>query len=368
MKQFFSFIQKEFAHVFRDRKTLAMLFGFPIVQIILFGFALTNEIKNASIIVVDNAKDVASKQIIDKMEGSKFFSVQKTLMTPSQIDAAFKEGKAKLAVVFPADFNNDLLHLNKASVQVIADASDPNTATQLTNYITTIIGEYQAQLSPTMSVPYSIQPEVRMLYNPDLKGAPNFVPGVMAMVLLLVCVMMTSVSIVREKEMGTMEILLVSPVKPLLVIIAKAIPYLVLSIVNLCVILLLSVYALDVPIKGSVLLLFIESTLLIVTALALGLFISTVTSSQQSAMFASMLGMMLPTMLLSGYLFPIENMPVVLQVISNIVPARWYYVIVKAVMLKGLGFASIWKETLILAGMAVFFTALSLRNFKIRLE
>ena len=345
-----------------------MLFGFPIVQIILFGFALTNEIKNASIIVVDNAKDVASKQIIDKMEGSKFFSVQKTLMTPSQIDAAFKEGKAKLAVVFPADFNNDLLHLNKASVQVIADASDPNTATQLTNYITTIIGEYQAQLSPTMSVPYSIQPEVRMLYNPDLKGAPNFVPGVMAMVLLLVCVMMTSVSIVREKEMGTMEILLVSPVKPLLVIIAKAIPYLVLSIVNLCVILLLSVYALDVPIKGSVLLLFIESTLLIVTALALGLFISTVTSSQQSAMFASMLGMMLPTMLLSGYLFPIENMPVVLQVISNIVPARWYYVIVKAVMLKGLGFASIWKETLILAGMAVFFTALSLRNFKIRLE
>jgi len=345
-----------------------MLFGFPIVQIVLFGFALTNEIKNASIIVVDNAKDVTSKQIIDKMEGSKFFSVQKTLMTPSQIDAAFKEGKAKLAVVFPANFNNDLLHLNKASVQVIADASDPNTATQLTNYITTIISDYQAQLSPTMSVPYSIQPEVRMLYNPDLKGAPNFVPGVMAMVLLLVCVMMTSVSIVREKEMGTMEILLVSPVKPLLVIIAKAIPYLVLSIVNLCVILLLSVYALDVPIKGSVLLLFGESILLIVTALALGLFISTITSSQQSAMFASMLGMMLPTMLLSGYLFPIENMPVVLQVISNIVPARWYYVIVKAVMLKGLGFASIWKETIILAGMAVFFTALSLRNFKIRLE
>ena len=368
MKQLLSFVKKEFSHVWRDPKTLVMLFGFPIVQIVLFGFALTNEIKNAKIAIVDNAHDIASQQIIDKIQGSNFFSVQQTLKSPSDIDAAFKEGKIKLAVVFPENFNTDLLHTNKASIQVIADASDPNTATTLTNYITTIVADYQAQLSPTMGVPYVIAPEVRMLYNPDLKGAPNFVPGVMAMVLLLVCVMMTSVSIVREKEMGTMEILLVSPVKPLMVIVAKAIPYLVLSMVNLCVILLLSVYALDVPIKGSVLLLFGESILLILTALALGLFISTITSSQQSAMFASMLGMMLPTMLLSGYMFPIENMPVVLQVISNIVPARWYYVIVKAVMLKGLGFASVWKETLILAFMALFFTGLSLRNFKIRLE
>lgn len=368
MKQFLSFIKKEFAHVFRDRKTLIMLFGFPIVQIVLFGFALTNELKNANIVVVDNAHDLASQQIIEKLEGSKFFHVQKELMTPSAIDAAFKEGKIKLAVVFPVNFYTDLMHLNKASIQVIADASDPNTAQTLTNYITSIVGDYQAQLSPTTQVPYTIQPEVRMLYNPDLKGAPNFVPGVMAMVLLLVCVMMTSVSIVREKEMGTMEILLVSPMKPLMVILAKAVPYLVLSIINLCVILILSVYALNLPIKGSLILLFAESILLIITALALGLLISTITSSQQSAMFASMLGMMLPTMLLSGYLFPIENMPIALQLISNIVPARWYYIIVKAVMLKGLGFSFVWKETLILAGMAVFFTALSLRNFKIRLE
>lgn len=369
MKQLLSFVKKEFSHVFRDPKTLVMLFGLPVIQIVLFGFALTNEIKNANIVVVDNAKDLASQQIINKMEGSKFFHVQKALMTPSQIDAAFKEGTIKLAVVFPNNFNNDLLHLNKATIQVIADASDPNTSVTLTNYVNSIVAAYQAQLSPTSAIPpYTIQPEVRMLYNPDLKGAPNFVPGVMAMVLLLVCVMMTSVSIVREKEMGTMEILLVSPVKPLMVIVAKAIPYLILSIVNLSAILLLSVYALDLPIKGSVTLLFGESILLILTALSLGLLISTVTASQQGAMFASMLGMMLPTMLLSGYMFPIENMPVVLRLISNIVPARWYYVIVKDVMLKGLGFASIWKETLILAGMTIFFTVLSLRNFKIRLE
>ncbi len=368
MKQLLSFIKKEFYQVFRDQKTLVMLFGMPIAQIILFGFALTNEIKNANIVVVDNAKDIASQQIINKIEGSKFFNVQKTLMNPAQIDAAFKTGKIKLAVVFPANFNTDLLHLNKTSLQVIADASDPNTATTLTSYITSIVNDYQSQLSQNSSLPYSIHPEVRMLYNPDLRGAPNFVPGVMAMVLLLVCVMMTSVSIVREKELGTMEILLVSPIKPVLIIIAKAIPYLLLSLVNLGAILLLSVYALDLPVKGSILLLVLESTLLIMTSLSLGLLISTITSSQQSAMFASMLGMMLPTMLLSGYLFPIENMPIVLQVISNIVPARWYYIIVKDIMLKGLGFSYIWKETTILIGMTLFFLLIALRNFKIRLE
>src|SRR4051812_17689632 len=244
MKQLLSFVKKEFYQVFRDRKTLLMLFGLPIIQIVLFGFALTNEIKNANIAVVDNAKDLASQQIIRKMEGSKFFSIEKTLMDPSQIDAAFKSGKIKLAIVFPPNFNSNLLHLNKASVQVIADASDPNTAVTLTNYFSSIVADYQGQLSRSASMPYMIRPEVRMLYNPDLRGAPNFVPGTMAMVLLLVCVMMTSVSIVREKELGTMEILLVSPVKPLMVIVSKAIPYLILSWVNLAAILLLSVYAL----------------------------------------------------------------------------------------------------------------------------
>ena len=368
MKQLFSFIKKEFYQVFRDPKSLVMLFGMPIIQIVLFGFALTNEIKNANIVVVDNAKDIASQQIINKIQGSRFFNVQKTLMLPSQIDAAFKEGKIKLALVFPSNFNNDLMHLNKSSLQIIADASDPNTSLTLSGYITAIVADYQMQFAQRRSVPYLIKPEVRMLYNPDLRGAPNFVPGVMAMVLLLVCVMMTSVSIVREKEMGTMEILLVSPVKPLMVIISKAIPYLILSLINLTAILLLSVYALELPIKGSILLLAGESTLLIITALSLGLLVSTATSSQQAAMFISFIGMMLPTLLLSGYMFPIENMPVGLQLFSNIVPAKWYYIIVKAIMLKGLGFASIWKETLILFGMTIFFLIVALRKFKIRLE
>jgi ABC-2 type transport system permease protein len=206
-----------------------------------------------------------------------------------------------------------------------------------------------------------------MLYNPQLKGAHNFVPGVMALVLMLVCVMMTSISIVKEKELGTMEILLVSPVQPVTIILSKFVPYLVLSLVNVVTILLLSVFLLGLPVHGSVLLLFLESFLFIVTSLSLGLLISTITASQQTAMLISMMGLMLPTMLFSGFMFPIENMPLPLQVISNAVPAKWYYIIVKSVMIKGLDFDAIWKETAVLFTMTLVLTAASLKKFKIRL-
>lgn len=367
MKQFLSFVRKEFYHVFRDKKTLLMLFGLPIVQILLFGFALTNEIKNSKIVICDYAKDEATQQIINKIEASPNFDIQKTLLSYRQIEETFKAGDIKLAIIFPANFNNDLSHLHQAQVQIIADASDPNTANTLTNYSTAIIMNYQQELMKNNAVPFRIVPEIRMLYNPELKGATNFVPGVMALVLMLVCVMMTSVSIVREKENGTMEVLLVSPFNPFLVIIAKAIPYLLLSIVNLSVILILSVTLLDMPINGSILLLFAESILLIITALSLGLLISNVAQSQQAAMLISMMGMLVPTMLFTGFMFPIENMPVPLQVISNLIPSKWYYTIIKSIMIKGLGFSAIWKETLVLLGMTCFLLVVSFKKFKIRL-
>jgi ABC-2 type transport system permease protein len=367
MKQFFTFVRKEFAHVFRDRKTLLMLFGLPIVQIVLFGFALTNEVKNARIAVVDYAHDNTSREITDRIQASRYFDVEKLVLSQSQIEKTFREGKVKLVIVFPPSFGAELLHQNKAQIQVLADASDPNTATTLTNYISGIIADYQSSLLTNQSSPIRISTEVKMLYNPELQGQHNFVPGVMALVLMLICVMMTSISIVREKELGTMEILLVSPFRPLLVIISKAVPYFILSLVNLSVILILSVYLLDLPVKGSVVLLVAISMLFIITALSLGLLISTRAQSQQTAMMMSMMGMLLPTMLFTGFMFPIENMPVALQVISNAIPARWYYIIVKAIMIKGQGFASIWKETLILLGMTLFFLAVSFRNFKTRL-
>ena len=351
----------------RDRKTLLILFGMPIMQILIFGFALTNEVKNARIVVVDYARDEASRQIIAKIEASRYFEISRSLASQQQIHQAFREGDIKMAVIFPLNFQQELLHQQQAQVRIITDASDPNTANQLSNYVSAIIRDYQEELSQAQQLPYRILPQTRMLYNPQLKGAHNFVPGVMALVLMLVCVMMTAISIVKEKETGTMEILLVSPFKPILVIVSKAVPYLILSLVNVTTILLLSVFVLDLPVNGSVLLLFAESTLFIITCLTLGIFISIKTSSQQVAMLISLMGMLLPTILFSGFMFPIENMPLPLQLLSNAVPAKWFYIIVKSIMIKGLGFAAIWKETLILAGITGLLLAVSLKSFKIRL-
>jgi ABC-2 type transport system permease protein len=368
MKQFLIFIRKEFAHVLRDRKTLLILFGMPVVQILIFGFALTSEVKDARIVIMDQAQDAASRQIISKIEASRYFEVDKTVRSNQEMKEALKQGDIRLAVIFPTNFNYDLVHQNDARIQVIADATDPNNATTLTSYISSIIQDYQADFNKTNNIPYRIVPEIRFLYNPELKGAPNYVPGVMALVLMLVCVMMTAVSIVKEKETGTMEILLVSPFSPLKVIVAKAVPYLILSLVNVVSILLLSVFVLDLPVNGSILLLFAESTLFIITCLVIGIFISVKTNTMQVAMLISLMGMMLPTILFSGFMFPIENMPVPLQVISNVIPAKWYYIIVKDIMIKGLGFSAIWKETLILAGITIVMLVISLKSFKIRLS
>ncbi len=367
MKQFFSFVKKEFYHILRDNQTLFILVGMPIVQIILFGFALTNEVKNSKIAVLDMSKDEVTAQIINKLNASRYFEVDKTIYYYTSVEKIFKQGSIKMAVIFPAHFAEDLRHLNKASVQFIADATDPNVANQLTNYASAIIFDYQTLLNKTQQIPYTIHTEVRMLYNPELNSSYSFVPGLMAMVLLLVCTMMTSIAIVKEKELGTMEVILVSPLKPFNVVLAKAVPYLILSMINVASILLLSVFVLDVPIRGSLLLLLAESTLFTITCLSLGLLISTITESQQAAMLGSMMGMFLPTILFSGFMFPIENMPVPLQIISNIVPSKWFYNIVKAIMIKGVGFTAVWKETLILLGMTTLLLSISIAKFKIRL-
>ncbi|MFN8243620.1 MAG: ABC transporter permease [Ferruginibacter sp.] len=367
MRQFFSFVKKEFFHIWRDRSTLIILLGMPVVQIIIFGFALTNEVKNSRVAVLDQSKDEQTSTLIAQLDASRYFDIEKNLTDFHQVDAEFKKGKIKLAIVFPAGFGNGLQHFNTAQVQLIADASDPNVANTLTNYATAIIMDYQNRLTANRKLPYTISTEMHMLYNPQLKGAFNFVPGVMAMVLLLVCTMMTAITIVREKEMGTMEIMLVSPMRPQVVVLAKAVPYLLLSIINISTILLLSVYVLEVPINGNIFLLVAESILFTLVSLSLGLLISAAAGSQQTAMFISLIGMFLPTLMLSGFMFPIENMPLPLRVASHIVPARWYYSIVRSVMIKGVGLQAILKETLILTGMLIFFLTLAIKRFKIRL-
>jgi len=367
MKQFFSFVKKEFYHILRDKRTMFILLGMPIVQILIFGFALTNEVKDSKFAVLDMAKDASSASLIQQISASRYFDLQSNLTSYNDIQQEFKKGKIKLVVVIPQNFANDIQHFNKAQVQLVADASDPNVASTLVTYATAVIMDFQDRLLQEQKLPYTIETQTRMLYNPQLKGAYNFVPGVMAMVLLLVCTLMTAITIVREKEMGTMEVMLVSPLQPMKIVTAKAVPYLLLSIVNIISILLLSVFVLDVPIRGSIPLLMGESILFTLVALSLGLLISASTDSQQTAMFIALVGMFLPTVMFSGFMFPVENMPKPLQVISNIVPAKWFFIIVRSVMIKGVGFSAVWKETLILCGMLIFLLGMAIRNFKIRL-
>lgn len=367
MKQLFAFIRKEFYHVFRDKRTLLILFGLPIVQITLFGFALSSEVKNIGIAVLDNARDVQSQQIVNKIQSSEYFHVKEPARNYKDIERRFREGEIKCALLFPQNFGSDIYKPEGAQIQIIADASDPNTATTVTNYLNAIISSYQQELNSTAKLSYQIVPEMRQLYNEEQNGSLNFIPGVIALIFMIVSTALTSVAVVREKELGTMEILLVSPFKPILVLIAKAIPYLVLSLIDFIIILVLAVFFLDVEIRGSLVLIFAESILFIITCLSLGLLISNVTNSQQTAMLVSMMGMMMPTMLLTGFMFPLENMPVAFQWASHIVPSKYYYSIIKAVMLKGLDFSYVWKETLILAGMAAGLLFIALRNFKIRL-
>ena len=368
MKQLLAFIRKEFYHVFRDRRTLLILFGLPIVQIVLFGFALSSEVKNIGIAIQDNAHDINTMEICNRIRSSAYFQLRDPVVSYNDIEERFKTGSIKCAVIFPVNFGRDLYEKGGAEIQIIADGSDPNIATIVTNYLTAIIRQYQRDLNGGNATAYQIVPELRQLYNPEQNGSLNFIPGVIALIFMIVSTALTSVAIVREKEMGTMEILLVSPFKPIMVLIAKAIPYLVLSLINFIIILLLAVFLLHVEIRGSLLLIFAESILFIITCLSLGLLISNVTDSQQTAMLLSMMGMMLPTLLLTGFMFPLENMPWIFQVISNVVPSKYYYAIVKAVMLKGLGFGYVWKDTLVLVGMSAVLMTIALKRFKIRLQ
>lgn len=346
---------------------MLVLIGLPIVQMLIFGFAITNETRNAKIAVLDNSKDEATQNIISRIESSSYFDVDRTLTSNNQIEEAFKSGRIKIALVFSPNFQNDLLHTNKTQVQIIADATDPNQATTLSNYISAFITDYQNELNQNKKLPYNINTELKMLYNPQLKGEYASVPGVMGMVLLLISAMMTSISIVREKELGTMEVLLVSPVKPAVVVVSKVIPYFVVSLTNVITILLVSVFVLGMPIRGSIILLSLIIILYVFCALSLGILISTVANTQQAAMIISLLGLMLPVVMLSGYAFPISNMPMILQVLSNLIPAKWFIAMIKSVMIKGLGVSAILSELAVLSGMTLFFLLLSVKRFKVRL-
>jgi ABC-2 type transport system permease protein len=369
MKRFFGFVRKEFLHIFRDYRTLAILFGIPAAQILIFGFAVSTDLSNAGVAILDLSKDETTRRLSDKIISSGFFAKTNELLNYTEIDNEFKKGRTKAVFIFEKDFSSRLLKEGKADVSIIADGSEPNTATLVTNYSMAIINDFNRELNQS-SIEKSllIRPEVKMLYNPELKSHFMFVPGVITLILILICALMTSVTITREKEFGTMEVLLVSPLRPLQIILGKVTPYFFLSFINVILILILSWLVFGLPVKGSIILLLLESMLYILMSLSLGILISTVSTTMQQAIFISLIGLMLPTILLSGFIFPIENMPKAYDYVSSILPPRYFITIIKNIMIKGTGIIFIWKETLILILMTILFIGLSVRKFKIRLD
>jgi ABC-2 type transport system permease protein len=369
MKRFFGFVKKEFLHIFRDPRTMIILFGIPAIQILLFGFVVSTELQNARVAFLDLSKDEMTQKISDKICSSGFFTRSENLLNINDVDKVLRGSETKAVIIFEKNFGSKLVSEGKATVSIITDGSEPNMATMITNYVTAIITDFNREIAGiSAAVPILVQPEVRMFYNPTLAGEYMFVPGVITLIMILICALMTSVTITREKEFGTMEVLLVSPLRPVQIILGKVIPYFILSFIDVIMILLLSWLVFELPVKGSLILLLAESMLYIFMSLSLGILISTVSKTMRQAIFISFVGMMLPTILLSGFIFPIENMPKGYAWVSAILPPQYFIMIIKNIMIKGTGFLYVWKQTLILIAFTTTFIFLSIRNFKIRLQ
>lgn len=370
IRQLGIFIWKEVRHILRDRRSLIILIGLPVAQVLLFGFAITNEVGLSGMVVYDPSGSDAAQRLVKKMESTGYFQTLEWVSSTEEFQESFQRTKAKVALQIPADFPQPLLRGEPTTIQVVADATDPNTATTLISYARAVIFQFQQEeLGRTtgQDLPLRINTETRMLYNPTLASVSLFVPGVMTVILLLVSALMTSIALTREKENGNMELLLVSPLRPGLIILGKVIPYIALSLGITIIILVLSIWVFNMPIRGNILLLFLECGLFVLTALSLGILISTRTETQQVAMMISLVALMMPTILLSGFIFPIESMPVILQWVSHVIPAKWFIIILRSVMLQGNGLEVVWFENLVLVGMTLFFLLVSIRNFNIRL-
>lgn len=364
MNQFISFVIKETKHIVRDRRTMLILFGMPVVMMLIFGFAITTDVRNVKVTVVTAVMNPRIQQVVQRIDASEYFVVTHTVSNTQEAKQLLADHQADMAIVFSNDFANER-YSEQASVQFLVDYTDPNMAEQRVSYIQQIIMD---ELRSQQTTEQQAIANTKLLYNPQMKSAYNFVPGIMGMLLMLICAMMTSVSIVREKERGTMEVLLVSPVKPLYIMIAKTVPYFVLSIFILISILLISKFILAVPIEGSVITILAVSLLYIVLALALGMLISVVSQTQVVALLISGMLLIMPSTMLSGMIYPIESMPTVIQYISTIVPTRWYVSAIKKVMIMGVGVDMIYEELIIMLGMTLLFLGIALKKFKIRLS
>jgi ABC-2 type transport system permease protein len=361
-----AFVVKELHHILRDRQTLTILLLMPLVQVVLFGFALRSDVKDVRVVVVDPTPDHATIALRNRFASTPRFSVVATAATTDAIEPFFRRGQADVAVVFEPGFGNQLEGETPARILIAVDAADPNTGTTMLTFARSVIVGQEAEWSRSANQ-LRINIVTRMRFNPTLESVNLFVPGLIALVLTLVSALMTAISLSREKERGTVEVLLVSPLRPWEIIVGKVLPYLALAFANVITALVAAWAVFHVPFRGSLLLLLAESLLYSLVGLAIGVLVASKTSSQRAAMLTAMLATLLPNTLLSGMIFPIASMPVPLQVITNVVPARWFITIARGIMLKGIGITYVWRETLILAVMMLVAISVAVRSFKPRI-
>ncbi|MBA3346214.1 MAG: ABC transporter permease [Gemmatimonadales bacterium] len=367
MRPILGFVRKETLHLLRDRQTLAILILLPLVQVLIFGFAVRTDVREIPIVVVDPTPDVATLELRERVAASERFRLVAVAPSTRELDSQFQEGSVRQALVLPRDVERRLGRGDTLAVQLLTDGSDPNTGGIMQGYATAVLRRWHADATPAARG-LRIEVATRMRFNPTLESAHLFVPGLVAFVLTIVSALMTAISITREKETGTMEMLLVSPIRPAAIVAGKVTPYIALGFVSVLLVLVAARAVFEVPLQGSLLLLLAESGLYIVTSLALGIVISTRAPTQRTAMLAALAGLLMPTLMLSGFIFPLESLPSPLQALSHIVPARWFLVVVRGIMLKGAGLPTLWQETLILAGMTVLLLIAGSRRLTIRLD
>ncbi|WP_196892106.1 ABC transporter permease [Aureivirga marina] len=367
-KVFWAFVKKEFYHITRDKRTLLILFGMPIAQVLIFGFVISTDFKNASIDFLNHANDETSFELIEQIQSSENFKIGRILYADHELEKGFKDGTSKLVMVIPEDFSKDFYNRNPIEIQILTDGSDPNNAVTLTQYITSIVGSFQQQKLKIPENPQQINIETKLLYNPKSISAYNFIPGTIALILMIISAMLTSLTIAREKETGTIEILLVSPLSPLLIILGKVAPYALLSFIDAILILVLGFFVFEVPVRGSLILLLFCCLIYVITSLTIGTLISAVSKTQQDAMMRSLMGLMMPSMILSGFIFPLTSMPFILQVLGHIIPTTYFIEILKGIMLRGVGLEIVWFPLFVLFLMILFFLFFTWKNFKTRLQ
>lgn len=373
MKQFLSFVRKEFLHILRDPRSLLILLVMPQVIVLLLGYVVKNDVKDIRVAVLDPNHDIYTDRITERLYANEYFIPMGEARSEQEAAALFKQGKVDIVVVFGPDFADRIIHSGDASIQILADGSEPNQASVRVAYAQQVISAFQNEISrqwaqnSTGSQQFNIRVNSRMLYNPQQRSEVNFVPGIIGVIILLICCMMTSIAIVRERESGTMEILLASPLPSMDIVLAKLVPYLLISIIDMVVILCISYFAMHIPMEGSLLLYALVCGLYIFVALMLGLLISTLVNTQVAAMLISIL-MIVPAIYFSGMIFSIESMPKVAQVMSNIVPAKWFISASRKIMIEGVGLQYVLREIGALAIEGIVFMLLAWKFFKTRLQ